>query len=225
MFTIENAFPVSAERANALVYEGGVNPPGQNDQNEMFPYRNLFPIFKQLVDQGNEVHTIAGNSDAFIKGQHLGVVLHRPVLYDTLIEELPKYKYGILIFNNRNNDQPQVRYTLTNKFFEYTAAGLPSLACWCEESEKLVDKWGVGFTFSDIEEIGDCSAINKKYDEKIENIKVFNSKVFMENFIWKLENLYATVLNVDKKGVPADIRNLSEFEYGKEETNKLLSED
>jgi len=37
----------------------------------------------------------------------------------------------------------------------------------------------------------------------------------MERFIWKLENLYAEVLGVEKKQVPDDILELSRKEYGK----------
>jgi len=62
------------ERKVALVYEGGVNPIGNNEINEIYPYRNLFPVFKELVAYGNEVHAIVGNSDAFISGQNTGVV-------------------------------------------------------------------------------------------------------------------------------------------------------
>ena len=204
------------ERINALIYEGGVNDLDNKLISKMFPYRNLFPIFKQLIVQGNEVHAIVGNTSAYMSGQNSGVVLHPPMEYDTMMKELSKYKWGILIFNNKGNTEPQVKYTLTNKAQEYMAAGVPSLACWCEESERWVRKHDVGITFNDVEEIGNCSQFEDRYKEIVNNIKIKKNELVMENFIWRLENLYAELLSVESKGIPDYIKKLSEFEYGLE---------
>lgn len=210
------------ERKIAMVYEGGVNAPDNQDQNRIYPYRNLFPIFMQLIKQGNEVHAYVGNSDAFLAGQHTGVVLHQPTEYDKLMEELLQYKWGLLVFNNEKDTEPQVRYTLTNKAQEYLQAGIPSLACWCKESEKWVEKHKIGLVFDNIQDIMNCSVLEEKYNDLVENIKTKREELVMENFIWKLENLYAEVLSVDKKGIPNNIKEFSIFEYGKEETDSML---
>ena len=209
-------------RKNALVYEGGVNALGSKEINEIYPYRNLFPIFKELVAYGNEVHAIVGNSDAFISGQNTGVVLYEPMPYDRMMKKLTEFKWGILIFNNEGDTEPQVRLTLTNKAQEFLLAGLPSLTCWCKESEKWVDKHKIGLVFNHINEIGNCSKFNDRYMELMENIKIKRKELVMENYIWRLEALYADVLGLKGKKIPSKIRKLSEFEYGKKDTALLL---
>lgn len=208
---------------SGIAYEGGANPPDDNELNRIFSYRSLYGIVKTLVDMGNETHMYCGNVTAFDTYQPTGAMLKPPQMYDRMMEQLTAHKYGILIFNNEDGQKDQVNLTLTNKFFEYTKAGLPSLACWCPESMKLVDKWGVGFTFNHITEVGNCSTLEDQYMEKMNNIKEFNKKVYMENFIWRLEALYAKVLGVESKGIPDHIKNLSIFEYGEEDTETTLN--
>jgi hypothetical protein len=197
----------------ALIYEGGANVPDDKVMNKAYPYRNLFPIMKQLVAQGNEVHAYLGNSDAYLKGQGMGVVLHPPTDYDEMMKALTKFKWGLLIFNNKDNTEPQVRYTLTNKAQEYLQAGVPSLACWCEETEKWVRKHNIGLTFNDISEIGNCSEFEDRYEELFFNIAKKRKDLVMENFIYKVENLYSELLGLNKKGVPDKIKELNELEY------------
>jgi len=211
-----------AER-HSLVYEGGANPPQDKYLNEQFSYRNLYGIIKRLVEMGNEVHVFCGNLSAYDSHQGTGARLYPPTPYDEMMKGLTKFKYGILIFNNEDGKKEQVNLTLTNKMFEYAIAGLPILSCWCPESMKYIKKHNIGFTFKHIEEIGDLSQItDEMYLEKVQNIKKFNDKIFMENFIWRLENLYAKLLGVEGKAVPDKIKQLSYLEYGKEETDKLL---
>uniref|UniRef100_A0A6M3IFV3 Putative methyltransferase n=1 Tax=viral metagenome TaxID=1070528 RepID=A0A6M3IFV3_9ZZZZ len=210
------------KRTNALVYEGGVNALGNNEINLIYPYRNLFPVFKELIANGNEVHAIVGNTDAFITGQTTGTVLYEPMVYDKMLKKLTEFKWGILIFNNEKDTEPQVRYTLTNKAQEYLMAGLPSITCWCAESEKWIEKHKIGIIFKHIKEIGNCAQFSGKYVEIMENIKVKRKELIMENYIWRLENLYAELLGLQKKQIPSKIRKLSEFEYGKKDTALLL---
>ena len=46
--------------------------------------------------------------------------------------------------------QDQVNFTTPNKCWDGLASGLPSLACWCEETEKYVVKHGIGWRFDSI---------------------------------------------------------------------------
>ena len=87
---------------------------------------------------------------------------------------------------------------------------------------KLVKKWNVGFTFEHINELGDCSQLEDQYLDKVNSIREFNKKVFMENFIWRLENMYATLLGINRKGIPSNIKKINVFEYGKEDVESLL---
>jgi len=210
----------------SLVYEGGANPPPQaNDGlHQRFRYRNLYYIIKQLVEMGNEVHMFCGNIDAFETYQDTGAVLYPPTNYDDLMKQLVNYKYGLAIFDNPNRDQNQVNLTLTNKAHEYLQAGLPIIACWCGATEGYTKKHNLGFTFDNLEEIGNMSRpeLHNKYLEFMDNIKTKRKELVMENFIWRVENLYAQVLGVERKTTTRPIKRLSVFEYGRDQTEELF---
>lgn len=205
-----------------IAYEGGANPPEDNELNRIFSYRSLYGIIKTLVDMGNETHMYCGNITAFDTYHPTGAVLKPPQMYDKMMEQLTAHKYGVLIFNNEDGQKEQVNLTLTNKAQEYLLAGMPSLACWCPESEKWVKKHGIGFTFNHIEEVGDCSQLENDYMTVMDNIKTKRKELVMENFIWKVENLYANVLGVTGKGIPDNIKKLNNFECGDEDTSYIL---
>jgi len=215
------------KRPQTLLYEGGVNPIGDSQEiqqmNKIFKYRNLFPIFQQLIEQGNEVHVYAGNSDAYTTGQHTGVVLHPPTKFDILLQEMTRFKYNLLIFNNEDKKQDQVNYTLANKIWDGLCAGLPSISCFCSEIEKYVVKHNLGWRFNNINDIGDCSSLDPEYMEKMKSIKKKREELIFERQICLTENLYAEVLGVEKKDIPLDIQKQLRFEYGDEAIDKSLT--
>jgi len=205
-----------------LVYEGGANPPEDTELNRMFSYRSLYDIIKRLVGMGNETYMYCGNITAYDTYQDTGAILFPPTEYHKMMEGMIKYKYGILIFNNEDGQKDQVNYTLSNKMHEYMMAGLPSLTCWCPESEKYVAKHGIGFVFNHIDMIGNCMDFESEYLEVMSNIKIARKKLVMENFIIKIENLYSELLGLEKKGMPDNIKELHMFEYGEEDVNQTL---
>ena len=217
---------IVSTRPQTLVYEGGVNPIGDTEEirnmNIIFKYRDLFPIFKQLIEQGNEVHAYPGNSDAYMTGQHTGVILHPPTKFNVLLQELTLFKYNLLTFNNEDRKQDQVNYTTPNKLWDGLAAGLPAIACWCEETEKYVEKHNIGWRFKSISDIGNCSHIDVEYMDKVANVRKKRKELIFENQICLLENLYAEVLGVEKKDIPNNLQEQLKFEYGKEAVDKLL---
>jgi hypothetical protein len=203
-----------ASPRQGLVYEGGANPPDDTQLNAAFAYRSLYGIIKRIVEMGNETHMFCGNLSAYKTYQHIGAVIHPPTEYDTMMKELVKYKYGLLIFNNEDGKQQQVALTVSNKLFEYASAGLPNLACWCPEMEKIINKHKIGFTFNHIDEIGDCSSFENRYQEIYDNIQTKRKELVMENFIVRYENLIADVLGLERKTIPDHIQKLHDFEYG-----------
>ena len=211
-----------------LLYEGGVNPIGDTEEvramNIQFKYRNLFPIFHQLVTQGNEVHVYAGNSDAYNTGQFVGCVLYPPTRFDILLQEMTKFKYNLLIFNNEDKKQDQVNFTTPNKCWDGLASGLPSLACWCEETEKYVVKHGIGWRFDSILDVGNCSSIDPEYMEKVEAVRKKRRELVFENQVGLLENLYAQILGVEKKDISLSLQKQLKFEYGEKAVYGLLKE-
>jgi len=213
-------------KKNNMVYEGGVNPIGDSDDikqmNHIFKYRNLFPIFKKLVELGNEVHVIPGNIDAYYTGQHVGAVVYPPMEFDKLLQKMTEFKYNLLIFNNEDGRQDQVNYTTPNKLWDGLCAGLPSIACWCSETEKYVKKHDIGWSFNTLEEIGDCSSFEDQYIDVMKNVKIKRNELVFERQVVLLENLYAHLLGVEKKGLPNDIKRQVIFEYGKKNIAKLI---
>jgi len=210
-------------KRKGLVYEGGANPPGDEELDRQFAYRSLYGIVKQLVEMGNETWMFCGNISAYDTYQGTGAVLVPPTPYDEMMSRLINFKYGLAIFNNEDGQKDQVNLTLTNKEHEYLQAGLPTLACWCPETEKHIEKHKIGFTFKHIRDIGDCSQLNSQYPYIMDSIKTKRKELVMENFVIRLENLYAELLGVEKKGIPDNIRDINIFEYGKEDTEKMLN--
>jgi len=201
-----------------LVYEGGVNAIDDSPQsveiNRVFSYRNLFHLFKQLVEQGNEVHVHPGNLDAFQTGQNTGCVLYKPMPFDKLLSRISEYKYNLLVFNNEGGTENQVNYTTPNKLWDGLCSGLPSIACYCEETEKYVEKHGIGWRFNSLKDVRDCSHLEDDYKNKLNRVLEKRKELVFENQIVISENLYAELLNVTKKQMPSNIRKQLEFEYG-----------
>jgi len=216
------------QQRRGLIYEGGVNPIGDSEEirqmNIVFKYRNLFPLFQQLITQGNEVHVYAGNSDAYNTGQFTGCILHPPTRFDILLQEMTQFKYNLLIFNNEDKKQNQVNFTTANKCFDGLAAGLPALACWCEETEKYVAKHNIGWRFDNLKTIGNCSSIDPEYMEKVEVVRKKREELIFEKQVGLLENLYAEILGVEKKDIPSSLQKQLRFEYGEDAVNRLLKE-
>jgi len=129
------------------------------------------------------------------------------------MKNLINFRYGVLIFNNEHGTENQVSFTLTNKMFEYLQCGLPSVACWCPESMKFVEKHGIGFNFKHIEEIGNMTQFDNQYLSVMGNIRTKRKELVMENYIVLLENLLAEVLNLEKKGIPENIQRIHDLEF------------
>ena len=216
--------PQKINERRGLVYEGGANPPDDQAMNAQYSYRNLYAIFKQLVEMGNEVSLYCGNLGAFQTHQNIGAVAYPPTPYEKLMEELIKYKYGIVVFNNEDGLKNQVNFTLTNKAQEYLQAGVPSIVCWAPETAKYTQKHGIGFNFEHIDHIGNLEEVipQEAYLEVMQTIQTKRTELVMENFIWRLENLYAELLGLEKKGVTEEIKQLNIFEFGKEDVMSLL---
>ncbi len=216
--------PEKMNERKGCVYEGGANPPDDKAVNAQFAYRYLYDIFKRIVEMGNELSMYCGNLGAFQTHQNIGAVVYPPTPYDKLMEELIKYKYGIIVFNNEDGLKNQVNYTLTNKAHEYLQAGVPSVCCWVPETQKYTQKHGIGFNFEHLDHVGNLeeNISPESYLEVWETIQTKRRELVMENFVWRLENLYAGLLGLEKKGIPEEIKQLNTFEFGEEDTISLL---
>jgi len=219
----------NAKNRKGLVYEGGVNPLGASEKeirmNQAFKYRNLIPLMQQLIVQGNAVYAYIGNPDGYQSAIGTGIIAFPPTPFDDLMKELVKYKYNIVIFNNKEGTENQVNFTTPNKLWDGMCAGLPALACYCKETEKYIKKHNLGLVFNDIEDIKDTKHFENLYEGLLENIRKKREQLIFENQIWMFENLAAKILGVECKGVPRKIESLSTFEYGDEIIKFLLNKE
>ena len=174
-----------------LVYEGGAQSPPYKAPN--FGYRHLYPIFKQLVDQGNELHLMFGNEDARITYSNLGAFTYSPQVYPDLMKKLLTKKWGLIAFNNPKSDQQQVNLTRTNKEQEYLACGLPVIVFGAPETARWVKEHEVGLCFEKLEDITP-EVLDKEYDRVKKNVDELRPTLSMEQHIDILEKLITEVL-------------------------------
>jgi hypothetical protein len=48
---------------------------------------------------------------------------------------------------------------------------------------------------------------------KMENIKVKRKELIMENYIVRVENIFANLLGIEEKGIPDNIKALHKFDF------------
>ena len=210
-----------------LVYEGGINAIGDTPEiirtNQILKYRDLFPIFKKLIEMGNEVHAFSGNTDAYVSGQHTGVILYPPTDFKELLNKMTAFRYNLVVFNNEKGTEDQVNFTTANKIWDGLVAGLPSITCYCGEMEKYVSKHGIGVVAKSLNDIGNATQWDNIYGDLIENIKKKREELVFENQIWRSENLFAKLLGLQRKGIPNRIKEQAIFEYGEKSVTSLLN--
>jgi len=182
--------PAAGQRSG-LVYQGGAeSPPYKNGQ---FRYRHLYPILKQLVDQGNEVHLIPGNGDATITYNNIGAFCYPPMVYDKLMAALRVKKWGLCVFNNGDLSQKQVNLTRTNKEQEYLACGLPLIVFGAPATAKWVKETEVGVCFDNLKDIRP-EILDAEYPRLKANVDKLMPTLTMESHIHKLEKLISDIL-------------------------------
>jgi hypothetical protein len=192
-------YPPEDHGRSGIVYEGGANPPWQEEQTP-FKYRSLYRHMRKLVEMGNELHMYIGNIDGFEAYQDIGAFVRPPTHYDQMMNEMLNYKWGALIFNNEGLDQPQTNLTTMNKAYEYIMCGLPILAVGAPEQVRVLEKYGVVLEFEKTEDIGNVDQnFGAKYAELKANVDKARKVLTMERHINIIENLYNKVLKGNKR--------------------------
>ena len=174
--------PVSQRRG--LVYQDGAQSPPYKDK--QFKYRHLYPIFKQLVAQGHELHIMAGNADVIRTYTDIGAYLYPPEVYNKLMEKLTLKKWGLCVFNNGDLSQLQVNLTLTNKHFEYIACGLPVIVFGAPATANWIKKYGGGLCFDKLEDITP-EILEKEYPRVKAEVDKLRPEYSMEKHIGVLD--------------------------------------
>lgn len=185
---------------HGIVYEGGANPP-QVYEVGAFKYRGLYDLSKKIVEMGNDLTMYIGNMDAVGPYSDFGAHIFPPTVYPDMMRGLTKHKWGWCGFDNSDGKQRQVNMTLTNKMFEYITAGLPVIVYGAQETARLVNELGVGFSVNDLEELGNVETnYGSLYPTLKANVERVRKTLMMEKHVWKIENLYREIL--EKREVP-----------------------
>jgi len=190
--------PVDLSRRHGIVYEGGLNPPEHMTdpaQRDMFKYRTIYPYFKEAVANGNEVILFVGNPNGYQTHLDIGATVFPPTAYDEMMMRMQEYKWGWVIFGEKDN--PQTKYTQANKFYEYIKTGCIPIVCWCEETERVTKELGCGIVLNNPKELGNIEAnfghLYPKLKARVDEINI-TGELDSENHINKIEGLWRQVL-------------------------------
>lgn len=185
-FVNDRDHDVPIDQRIGLIYQGGAQPPPY--KNPMYRYRQLYDIFKQIVDQGNEVHLVFGNPDATVGYNNIGAFVHQRLEYNNLILELRKHRWGMVVFNNGDGSQLQVNLTRTNKEQEYLTAGMPLIVFGAPATAEYVKHYDIGLVFDKLEDIRP-EVLDAEYDRLRVNVEKLRPGLTMESHIHRLEDL------------------------------------
>ena len=187
-------------KRSGIVYEGGANPPeNASGFGESFRYRSLYPICKRVVELGNDLTMYIGNSDALASYSDFGASIFPPTNYTEMMKGMVRYKWGLVCFNNADGTQRQTNMTLTNKWQEYMMCGLPVIVFGAAETARITKELGVGIVLENLDDLGNVdSNYGHLYPQLKANVEKARKILTMEQNVWKLENLYRSVLEQRK---------------------------
>lgn len=173
-----------------VVYEGSIYAPAPNHP---FPYRIYDNVAKQIV--GANIPFYIYPSRGYERGmpyyQSLGCRTMPSTDPGTLIENLSRHKWG---FVGSPVPHRQWNNTLSNKLFDYIAAGIPSFIYNAKATEDLFGNEGVGIVIKHLFEVEKYYNDEVLYKELQDNIMKVRSKWTMESQTAKLMEFYNKVL-------------------------------
>jgi hypothetical protein len=178
-----------------FVYQGGIFDPSWKKKWK-YSYRNYFPIFKSILDEGHHLHLFTKINEiklptyAKLNEEFNTFHMHGHLEYKDLILKMSEYDFGLAGFNFDNIESSSaIKYlnaALGNKMFDYLSAGIPVITFNANAMTNFLisNKCGLEKTT----QISWNSLIEKKIDTN--QIKKIANKFCMENQIKKLINIY-----------------------------------
>ncbi len=172
-----------------VVYAGGVV-----DRTDS--HRFLLEPFQQITDSGLNLHLYPPNRVE--RYEQMGeknsrFFCHRTVSPETLLTELCRYDFGLIVFNQIPEKMRHLDSALPNKLFEYLAAGLPVIGPENQGLSRFINETGCGVVYSRPEEIASkLSGYRQRRD-------VRDLCPTMEEVIPLLGRLYADVIAGNRK--------------------------
>ena len=173
-----------------IVYEGSIYAPSPNHP---FPYRIYDNVAKHIVGANIPFYIYPSRGyERFMPYYHsLGCRIMPSTDPGTLIQNLSRHKWG---FVGSPVPHRQWHNTLSNKLFDYIAAGIPSFIYNAKATEDLFGNEGIGIVIKHLYEIEKYYNDDILYKELQDNIMKVRSKWTMESQLPKLLDLYNKVL-------------------------------
>lgn len=172
---------------DAVVYQGGVHP--------QIPYRHFVPMVAQLKKLGIPVVMYPTNSCDTPKNINqytaAGALWMRPLYYFALLDQLTRYSWGYVGAPGPTN---QWDTAMSNKMFDFLAAGIPVVVQNAWESARYVERYGCGAVVhrSDLSVLRDASLQRRLQREAIRHRAA--PEFGMESQVPLLEAIYKEVL-------------------------------
>lgn len=167
-------------RIPGVVYQGGVNI--------RVGYRDYRSIARGLTSAGIPFHLYGADMNHIHEYAAAGALCMPTLGYKDLIRNLSRYDWG---FVGSPVQSAQWDRAMSNKMFEYIAAGIPCLVFKAQESARFIDEHQLGLVVKRL------SDIPKSYDAHEYYRRIVREKrerFTMESQVSKIEELYRAVL-------------------------------
>lgn len=179
------------QHLGGIVYQGSIYEPAPDHP---LPYRIYDNVAKDIIDMGIDFHIYPGRGyeNHMYYYESIGCKTHKSLDPSDLILNLAKHDWG---FVGSPIDHLQWNNTLSNKLFDYIAAGIPSFIYKAKATCDMYGGRGIGIV---IENLADIK--NWHYDKETQNdlsaiIKRDKKQYSMESQLWELEQFYQKVLD------------------------------
>jgi len=144
------------EWLGGLVYEGRVTIPEEYEGLKNGTGAGYCDYIK-MAEETNSIcmdfHLYAGRGDESFKTAYSEkCIVHPGYAYGDLLDQVSRHDWGVV---GNLIDSPQWQKTLSNKMFDYLAAGVPSVCFNASESSKVVEEYGTGITVESVQELSE----------------------------------------------------------------------
>ncbi|KAB1441397.1 glycosyltransferase [Pseudodesulfovibrio senegalensis] len=181
---------------NHLVYQGMLLDAG------IYPleYRNYYPLFKKITDNGIHVHVYCSSFNPRVQGTYIELNessdlfhFHQHIPYADLLREMSQYQWGLAAFNiSEILEEKRLTFLnsiLPNKLFDYLFSGVTPVVMNNKTAGEWVEENQTGYYARSEDELLDI-LLNENPLSYFEDISFMS----MEKHIQDIEDLYREVL-------------------------------